>query len=193
MKYSVLWPLAAVLSLAACGGEREEPFNPTEPEVIRDPLAVSFVYEDSRTDRNATYPATDVGSRRIEIIRDSEDFGELIDAYSPDFVSEPDFEEGQVLLYDSGWIDNSACAQQVLLDRVQAFNVTEDESVAELVLTFDRTEADPEAECEGETPFRVYEFHYIETRAHLMLVEEIRGLETEPEDDESSSSSSSSS
>ncbi len=186
-------PLALSLLLAACGGEREEGFNPSEPEEIRDPVAVSFVYEDNSTDELSGYPPTDVASRRLEIIRDAEDFGFLTDLYSDEFVTEPDFEQGQVVLYDSGWFDDSVCAQQLNLDRIQAFSVTEDESVVEVVLTYRRSEADEDADCEAEIPFRTWEFHYVETRADLIVVEEVRGLDTGSSGSQSSSSSSQSS
>lgn len=187
-------PLALSLLLAACGGEREEPFNPSEPEEVRDPVAVSFVFEDSSTDDLSGYPSTDVASRRLEIIRDAEDFGFLTDLYSNEFVTEPDFEQGQVVLYDSGWFDDSVCAQQLNLDRIQAFSITEDESVVEVVLTYRRSEADEDADCDdAEIPLRTWEFHYIETRADLVVVEEVRGLDTGSSGSQSSSSSSQSS
>lgn len=184
--------LALLISLSACGGEREEPFNPSEPEAVRDPVAVSFVYENSSTDWNNTgYPATDVGSRRLDIIRDEEDFDELLSAYRDfdDTVTQPDFEQGQVLLYDSGWVDDSVCAQQLNLDRVQAFSITEDENVAEVVLTYRLSEADEDAQCDADNRLRTWEFHYIETRADLILLEEVRGLDTSGGSASSSSSS----
>ncbi|WP_439509678.1 hypothetical protein [Marinimicrobium koreense] len=180
--------------LIGCGGEREEAFNPSEPEEIRDPVAVSFVYENSTTDRNNTgFPATDVDSRRIEIIRDLEDYEFLIDAYRDidDFVVAPDFEAGQVILYDSGWFDDSECAQQLNLNRVRAFSITEDENVVEVVFNYRLSEADEDAICDDEIPFRTWEFHYVESRADLIVVEEVDGLSSDSASSSSSSSSSS--
>ncbi|UZJ43331.1 hypothetical protein OOT55_11780 [Marinimicrobium sp. C6131] len=186
--------LALVTLLGGCGGEREEAFNPSEPDEIRDPVAVSFVYENSSADRNNTgFPATDVDSRRIEIIRDPDDYEFLIDAYRDidDFVEAPDFEEGQVILYDSGWFDDSACAQQLNLNRVQAFSITEDENVVEVVLNYRLSEADEDASCDEEIPFRTWELHYVESRADLIVVEEVSGLGSSSASSSSSSSSSS--
>jgi len=171
---------ALVVMLVGCGAEREEPFDPGEPEEVRTSVNVSFVYDDETTDQFYDLPVTspDLFSRRLEVIRDQEDFEELINAYTFNdvFVDIPDFEEGQVVLYDSGWFDNSACAQQLTLRRVQAYHITEDESIGEVVLTYDRSEADEDATCNEELRLREWEFNYIETRAHLMVVEEVHGL-----------------
>lgn len=184
--------LALCALLIGCGAEREEPFNPSEPEEVRDPLSVSLVYEDQTNDEFSDLPVTDVASRRIEIIRDQEDFETLIDAYTfvDVTVNIPDFEEGQVLLYDSGWFDDSACAQQLTLNRSQAFSITENESVAEVVLTYNRREADDEATCNNEVVLRQWEFLYIETRAHLVVSEQVRGVNDGSGASSSSSSSS---
>jgi len=189
----VVMTLASML--IGCGGEREEPFNPSEPEEIRDPVAVSSVYENSSTDRNNTgFPATDVDSRRIEVIRDLEDYEFLIDAYRDidDFVVAPDFEAGQVVLYDSGWFDDSECSQQLNLNRVRAFSITEDENVVEVVFNYRLSEADELANCDDEIPFRTWELHYVESRADLIVVEEVDGLSADSDSSSSSSSSSSS-
>lgn len=174
-----LMSLAALL--VGCGAEREEPFSPSEPEEVRTALTVSFVHDDQISDRFSQLPVVDpdVASRRLEVIRDQEDFEELINAYTFNdvFVDIPDFEEGQVVMYDSGWYDNSACAQQLTLNRVQAFSITEDDSIGEVVLRYNRSPVDEDANCPEEVPLRQWEFHYIETRADLILVEEVRGLD----------------
>lgn len=163
------------LVLTACGGEREEPFDPGEPdeEEVRDPVNSRLLTSGSFSDEFGSYPATTGHGRRLLIIDNIDDYADVMSEYETQFVSEPDFEEGQVFLYDSGWVDDSGCTQQVLLDRVQAYSITDDDTVGEIELTYDRRRVRDGDVCDGEIPYREYEVHYIESQADLLMVETI--------------------
>lgn len=188
---------ALVAMLVGCGAEREEPFDPGEPEEVRTSVTATLHHDDQTENQVDGLPILDprVSSRRVEVIRDQEDFEELINAYTftDVTVNTPDFEEGQVVLYDSGWFDNSACALQLTLRNLQAYHITEDESIGEAVLRYDLSEAEDDATCTEELPLRRWEFHYVETRAHLLVVEEVRGLNEGSSANTSSASSAASS
>lgn len=184
--------LALSTLLVACGGEREEPFDPPEEEdEFRERVDSSLWYDD--VSRNFDRPFTDTDGKRLEVMDNVDDYGELIDAYieSGDFVDEPNFDEGQVLLYDGGWIDESGCEQQLELRRVEAHAITEEEDLVEVTLTYRRIAAEEDAECGEELLYRPFEFYYIESRADIVIVEEVQGISDDDNSNRSSSSNSS--
>lgn len=189
--------LAFSLLLSACGAEREEPFNPPEDDEedeIREPVAVPRIQGFEFRDVNVTPPGTRPFGRQLEIITDEDDFVERADSYRGSvFVQAPDFSERRAFLYDSGWMDTQACAQWLSLDRVEAFDITEDESVVEVVITYDFQEADEDVECGDEEYYREVVFYSVATQADLVFVEEVEGLNNDGGSSSSRSSSSSSS
>ncbi|WP_341939208.1 hypothetical protein [Marinimicrobium sp. C2-29] len=179
--------------LVACGGEREEPFDPPEePEEFRERVNSFVVYDNVIRDQSR--PETDTDGKRLEVMDDSEDYDTLLNAYliPGDFVNEPNFDEGQVVLYDGGWIDESGCEQQLDLRRIEAHYITEEEDLVEVTVTHRRIEADEDAVCNEAVLYRPFEFHYVESRADIVIVEQVQGL-SEGSGGSSSSSSSSSS
>ncbi len=184
--------LAASLLLTACGAEREEPFNPPEDEddEIREPVAVSRIERFEFEDINSTPPGATPFGKRLEVFTDEDDFNERADSYRGSlFVEAPDFTERGAVLYDSGWMDTQPCAQWLSLDQVEAFDITEDESVVEVVITYDFQEADEDAQCGEEQYYREVLFYSVATQADIVVVEEVDGAN----DSAGSSSSSSSS
>lgn len=163
--------------LSACGGEREEPFDPGEPEEeFRERVNTFLLVADAF--ENFEFPLTDTNGdgKRLEIIDNIDDFEIMLNAYDS-FVEAPDFELGQVVLYDGGWIDDSLCEQQLDLRRLEAHSIVEDDSLVEVTLSYRRNEADEEADCPGEILlYRSFEFHYIETRADIVIVENVEGI-----------------
>lgn len=170
--------LLGTVVLAGCGGEREEPFDPGEPEEeFREQVDTRFLF-DGRSE-NLDFPMTDTSGKRLEVIDNIEDFGVMLDAYDTlnTVLEYPDFEVGQVVLYDGGWIDNSLCEQQLVLgQRLEAHSIIEDETLVEVSLTYRRDPADESATCPNKILYRPYEIHYIETRADIVFVENVQGV-----------------
>ncbi len=186
--------LASSLLLVACGAEREEPFNPPEDEddEIRDPVGVSRIERFEFENINSTPPGSTPLGKRLEVFTDEDDFIERADNYRGSlFVEAPDFTERRAILYDSGWVDTQPCAQWLSLDQVEAFDITEDESVVEVVITYDFQEADEDAQCGEEQYYREVFFYSIATQADIVVVEEVEGANDSASSSSSSASSSS--
>lgn len=168
--------LIVMVVLAACGGEREEPFDPGEPdEEIRERVDTFLLIADAF--ENLDFPLTDTNAdgKLLQVIDNIDDFETMLNVYDS-FVEAPDFELGQVLLYDGGWIDDSLCEQQLDLRRLEAHSITEDETLVEVTLTYRRNPADEDANCPGEILYRPFEFHFIESRGDIVVVEDVEGL-----------------
>ncbi|WP_027330450.1 hypothetical protein [Marinimicrobium agarilyticum] len=184
---AVALALSALL-LTACGAEREEPFNPPEEDdEVREAVAAPFFDGWNYDLRGGAWPSTDTATgKRLEVITNVYDFDLLVSFYG-DPIEAPNFEERTLLLYDSGWTDNGSCKQQILLDRVEAFQITEDddETVVEVVLTYDREVPDDSAVCEEDQEYRLVELYSINTTGEIIITEQIQGLN----DDNASSSS----
>ncbi len=166
--------LIGIIVIAACGGEREEPFDPGEPEEeFRERVDTLLLLADSSVD--LAFPFTDTSGKRLEVIDNIDDFEELLNLYDT-FLEAPDFEQGQILVYDGGWIDDSLCEQQLDLRRLEAHSIVEDETLVEVTLTYRRNAADEDANCPGEILYRPYEFHFIESRADLLIIEKVEGI-----------------
>lgn len=198
MKTFTVSAVALALStlLTACGAEREEPFNPPEEEEqIRESVTVNRVDDWTYDVSNGAWPSVDTANgKRLEVIDNADDF-ELLVSFYADPIDVPNFEERTVLLYDSGWTEDSACEQQILLDQVDAFRITEDddETVVEVVLTYDRQVPDDSAVCDEDEEYRVVELYSINTTGEIVIVEEIEGLNDNRGSSSSRRSSSSSS
>ncbi len=190
--------LAFSLLLSACGAEREEPFNPPEDDEedeIREPVTVSRVDDWEYDVRSGAWPSVDTATgKRLEVITNVDDF-ELLVSFYGEPIEAPNFEDRTVLLYDSGWTDDGACEQQILLDQVDAFRITEDddETVVEVVLTYDRQVPDDSAVCNEDQEYRLVELYSINTTGEIVIVEEIDGLNDNNRSSSSRRSSSSSS
>lgn len=188
-------PLLALSTLlVACGGEREEPFNPPEEsDEFRERISLFGVYSDtSVNDENRPDSGTYPDGKRLQVIDNVDDFDTITNAYlaQDDGVDPQNFEDGQVLLYDGGWVDESRCEQSLEMDRMEAHFITEEEDLVEVTVVYRRNEADEDAVCNEEELSRSFDFRYIDSRADIVFVEEVRGIS---EDNNGSSSRSSSS
>lgn len=190
-------PLLALSTLlVACGGEREEPFNPPEDEdEFRERVSLLEVYADTNTENenrpdSGTYP----DGKRLQVIDNVDNFDTLTNAYlaEDDVVEDQNFEDGQVVLYDGGWMDISRCEQWLEMRRMEAHFITEEKDLVEVTVFYRRNEAEEDAVCNEEELSRSFDFRYIDSRADIVFVERVQGL-TDDNDGSSSSSSSSNS
>lgn len=199
MKTFTVSAVALALSalLTACGAEREEPFNPPEEDdEIREPVTVSRIERFEYDVRGGAWPSVETATgKRLELITTEDDFDKLVGYYYGEFIETPEFNDRSVLLYDSGWTDDGGCEQQVLLDQVDAFRLTEEavEPLVEVVLTYDRQVPDDSAVCDENQAYRLVELYSINTSGEIVIVEEIQGFNDDDENSSSRRSSSSSS
>lgn len=170
---------ALCIALTACGAEREEPFDPGEPdEEPREPVAVRILFE------REFFPPTELDTlgqgKRLEILSNDEEYDEVVGAYDLNYEmgERPDFEQSQVLLYDGGWIDENPCEQQVTLRRApRAESITSDENLVEVTLEYQLSRASTDPSCDGEENiFRPFGFYVIDTRADILIVEKVPSL-----------------
>ena len=156
--------------LSACGGSREEPFDPSDPE-DPDPTPVTVTTLFTGTE---SFTLIDFEGKRLQVATDLDDYYQLIDAYTDQFIDTPDFSGGQVVLYDGGLVDDSLCAHKLILRQVQAQNITE--GVVEVSLEYENFQPQSDPECGDEViEVRPFEFFYVHSRDELVFAERIQG------------------
>lgn len=173
---SYLFLLLALL-LVACGSQRDAEFSDDDPQEQEggDPVPISTLFAGQFQSLGG--PLTNTGGKRLEVMDNADDFFLLLDAYTDEFVPDPDFTEGQVLLYDAGWVDDNDCAQQRRLRRVNAKTLKDDpEELVQVTLEFDFSPADDTiSDCtDEEIRIRPFEFIFVDSRADLMVTEQLQ-------------------
>jgi len=175
-RYALPLLLFVPLVLVACGSQRDPEFSDEDPdEQGGEAVAVDRFFADQF--QSPGEPLTDTGGKRLEVMDNADDFFLLLDAYTDEFVPDPDFTEGQVLLYDAGWVDDNNCAQRRRLRQVSAETLRDDpDELVQVTLEFDFTPADDsDTACpDEEIRIRPFEFIFVETRADLMVVEQLQ-------------------
>lgn len=182
--------IALSLWIIGCGGEREEPFDESvldtpdgddssngsdsdDPDNSDDPdddtVSVSLLVESTETRL-----VPERTGRRLEVLRNSTDFFDRLDIYATTNVQAPDFERGQVVLYDAGDVDDRDCVHRMPLEDVSAERVNDE--ITQVVLS--HSEQPPENDTQNcpDDPVwtRPYHFYYVESTARLILVEELK-------------------
>src|SRR5690625_6002474 len=100
----------------------------------------------------------------------------MIDAYTDQPITTPDFSSGQVVLYDGGVVDDSLCAHKLILRRVDAQNIAE--GVVEVTLEYENFQPQSDPECGDEViEVRPFEFFYVHSRDELVFAERIQRSE----------------
>lgn len=165
----LLWAVMVVV-LSACGAARDDDFEPPDSE---DPDAepISRVL---LADGNSTLLAIDRESKRLEVVTNSDDYFQLLDRYTSAQVEVPNFDNGQVLLYDGGDVADSNCVGKLELSRVSAEEVSD--TLARVILEyqeFEPTASGPQCPDDPQL-IRPFAFYFIETTAELMVVEQLR-------------------
>lgn len=156
--------------LSACGGSRDEPFNPSDPD-DPEPTPVTVT-----TLLTGTEPLTLMvfEGKRLRVARDLDDYHQLIDAYTDQPISTPDFSSGQVVLYDGGLVDDSLCAHKLILRRVEAQNIAD--GVVEVSLEYENFQPQSDPECGDEViEVRPFEFFFVHSRDELVFAERVQG------------------
>lgn len=157
--------------LSACGGSRDEPFNPGDPDDPEPtPVTVTTLF-------TGTEPFTliEFEGKRLQVATELDDYYQMIDAYTDQPITTPDFSSGQVVLYDGGVVDDSLCAHKLILRRVDAQNIAE--GVVEVTLEYENFQPQSDPECGDEViEVRPFEFFYVHSRDELVFAERIQGV-----------------
>lgn len=170
-KPSTLLLASAALLVSACGGSRDEPFDPTEPEEEDpDPVATEFWFDG----RNPLVEP--IGeARRVLVISDVDEFWLWYDEYfvsGNEEINEPNFERGQIVLVEGGLMDE--CDEHLAIPasdaRVSAEQTTDD--VVSVDLEYQWVDG---IECgqNEESLFRPFSFFYVDSRDTLMIRERL--------------------
>lgn len=156
--------------VSACGGSREEPFDPSDPD-DPEPSPVTVTTLISGTE---PLMLMEFEGKRLQVATDLDDYYQLIDAYTDQPISPPDFSRGQVALYDGGLVDDSLCAHKLILRRIEAQTIAE--GVVEVSLEYENFQPQSDPECGDEViEVRPFEFFYVHSRDELVFSESVQG------------------
>lgn len=166
-KSAQLFALLLSLSvIAGCGAERDEPFNPdTDEDETGEVVDVNPVESGDQLDDANEELAED--DKRLQVLKTSADFRNLLEFYSTANPTEPDFTGGQVILIDMGEIDN--CDEHLTFREVDAYE-TGDNGV-KVVISYNEVAAKT-SNCTSEFS-RLYWFYHIESTGPLVFEEKI--------------------
>lgn len=182
--------LAGLISLHGCGGSRDEPFNPGDPDVDEEVLGATVTAEVKYSGTTPLRLSIDRGNKRLEVFRTEEDFfAALSDYMDVSNVPQPDFEKVQVLLYDAGSVNGNPCVHKLTFDKPSARQRNDD--VVKVTLQFKESLASTATDCDDdiENISRPFRFIYIESRDTLIISEEIPNRSSSSTSSQSSSQS----
>lgn len=118
--------LLSLTSLVACGGsDRDEPFQPGTSSTGSSNQPSQGAAINNKLVFNGVDPLLPFGEgKQIIILREFDEFRRYFDAYANDFVdtSELNFETGQVVLIDEGYVNK--CNESVTFQRFEAFELS---------------------------------------------------------------------
>lgn len=162
---------AALISLNGCGGSRAEPFDPGDGDDDNDGPVVN-VNVTLLTSGNDPILAAD-GNKRLQVMTTEDEYFDLLDQYTNEIVGEPDFNNGQVLLYDAGFIDDNPCAHKLLFRRASAQE--DGENAVKVIIEYEDFEPESGNRCSEQIiATRPFRFFYIESRDKLIISERLQ-------------------
>lgn len=158
--------LLSIGLIAGCGAERDTAFNPdTDTEETGDLVDSSLIEAGNQKETNILL---DEDNRRLQVIKNENDFSALLDSYSLTNFDEPDFENGQVVLIDMGETDS--CEERLTFSSLKAYE-TGDKGV-KVVITYNE-QAAATSDCTSSVT-RPYRVHYIESTGSLVFEESMK-------------------
>ena len=181
---------AGLISLNSCGGSRDEPFDPGDGD-DEDNGPVVNVSVTLLTSGNDPILAAD-GNKRLQVMTTEEEYFDLLDQYTNEMVGEADFNNGQVLLYDAGFIDDNPCAHKLIFRRASA-QESGDNAVKVVIEYEDYQPRDDNTCTQQVVTSRPFRFFYIESRDKIIISEKLQNASSSRSSSSQSSSSFSSS
>lgn len=181
---------AGLISLNSCGGSRDEPFDPGDGDE-EDNGPVVNVSVTLLTSGNDPILAAD-GNKRLQVMTTEEEYFDLLDQYTNEMVGEADFSNGQVLLYDAGFIDDNPCAHKLIFRRASAQE--SGDNAVKVVIEYEDYQPRSDNTCTQQViASRPFRFFYIESRDKIIIAEKLQNASSSSSSSSQSSSSFSSS
>lgn len=163
IKFGLLVVLA-VLLLQGCGGERTTPYNPSSSSSSSSAVSVTTQVI---TQATTTSSVLDHSDKRLQVIRNENDFFDITDAYVDFNLATQNFTSGQVVLLDLG--EQDSCQQRLDFNSLRAEEAGDDS--VKVVITY-RERAATSGTCTSvkSRPFYLY---YVQSRGTLIFEESI--------------------
>ncbi|MGB3611869.1 MAG: hypothetical protein WA987_15955 [Cellvibrio sp.] len=189
LSFAALLCIGAI-SLSGCGGSRDEPFDPGDGDDNDDVDVVQVDIQSLTIGTDPILPEDD--NKRLQVMTDEDEFYLVWDKYMTDGVDTPDFTRGQVILIDSGVINNNPCADKLTFRSATAQE--ENGTVVKVIIEYEdfeeRTGGDCTDSMQATRPFR---FMFVNSTKKLIFSEKMRWRSSSSRSSVSSSASSSSS
>lgn len=161
-------------ALAACGAERDEPFDPDTGGTDDDDPDRERITVDQVLRADTTLLDID-GDRQNLIFRDEDTYFLFLDRYTDTLpANDPDFASGQVVLIDLGEREDSDCDYRLELKSVYAEEYND--NAARMVLNLrerEATAAKEDCPAEDAESLRPFYFYYVASRRPLIIAETI--------------------
>lgn len=163
LKVGLILGLAALL-LQSCGGERTTPYNPSSSSSSSSAVSVTTQVI---TQATTTSSVLDYSDKRLQVIRNENDFFDITDGYVNFNLDSQNFTNGQVVLLDLG--EQDSCKQHLDFNSLRAEEAGED-SVKVVVTYRERAAASGTCTSVLSRPFYLY---YVQSRGTLIFEESI--------------------
>lgn len=156
--------LLAALFLQGCGGERTTPYNPSSSSSSS---SASSVATQAITQATTTSSVLDHSDKRLQVMRNENDFFDITDGYVNFNLGSQNFTSGQVVLLDLG--EQDSCKQRLDFNSLRAEEAGDDS--VKVVVTY-RERAATSGTCTSvlSRPFYLY---YVQSRGTLIFEESI--------------------
>jgi len=156
--------LLVVILLQGCGGERTTPYNPSSSSSSSSAVAVTTQVITQGTDTSTFIAHED---KRLQVMRNENDFYDISDAYVNFNLATQNFVDGQVVLLDLG--EQDSCKQRLEFNSIRAEEAGDDS--VKVVVTY-RERAATSGTC---TPVlsRPFYLYYVQSRGTLTFEESI--------------------
>lgn len=156
--------LLAALFLQGCGGERTTPYNPSSSSSSSSAIAVTTQAIAQATTVSGVLDHSD---KRLQVIRNENDFFDITDAYVDFNLATQNFTSGQVVLLDLG--EQDSCKQRLDFNSLRAEEAGDD-SVKVVIAYRERAATSGTCTSVISRPFYLY---YVQSRGTLIFEESI--------------------
>lgn len=146
----------------SCGGERTTPYNPSSSSSSSSVVAVSV---QAITQGTTTSSVLDHSDKRVQVIRNENDFFDITDAYVDFNLATQNFTSGQVVLLDLG--EQNSCQQHLEFNSLRAEEVGNN-SVKIVVAYRERAAVDGACTSVKSRPYYLY---YVQSRGTIVFEE----------------------
>ena len=159
--------LLAALFLQGCGGERTTPYNPSSSSSSSSSSSAASVSVSIIAQGTFTSGGLDHEDKRLQVMRDADDFYDITNNYVNSNLPQPNFSEGQAILVDLGNVNG--CAQHLNFSSLRAEKAGADS--VKVVVSYTESAANT-AGCSTAVT-RPYQLYYVESRGSLLVEEKI--------------------